>query len=84
MKNYRLQSKDLDIIAYWITSCEDMERPSVCNATCPVYELCEPLRKRIWGKDILKDTQYRMKLPVRTTQVPNDEKDVEEDARRRV
>lgn len=59
-RTYKFKDSDLDLIKYWITSCEDMERPNVCDSTCPVYSPCLRLRKKIWNRDILKDTEYRL------------------------
>ena len=60
VKSYRLKDSDLDILKYALTACEDMERPDICKATCPVYVPCLELRKKLWNKDVLKDTEYRL------------------------
>jgi len=61
-----IRKKDREQILYWLTACEDLERPNnrknKCD-TCPRYESCIELRKRIFGeKDILKKKHYRSSI----------------------
>jgi len=61
-----MRKKDKEQILYWLTGCEDLERPNnkkrKCD-TCIRYENCTDLRKRIFGeKDPLKKKHYRTSI----------------------
>lgn len=58
---YNLSEHDLNLILYWITGCEDLQRPKKCQE-CIIYKECSELRYKLWERDVLKDTKYRMNL----------------------
>ena len=48
-----------NIILYWLTACEDLQRPEDCKK-CFIYEECLTARQILYGRDVLKDKTYRL------------------------
>lgn len=65
--NIKLTQTDLDVIKYLMTGCEDLNLftkdmdPAGCER-CPIERKCKDVRYKLWGKDVLKETKYRMQV----------------------
>ena len=50
-----------DIIKYWLTACEDLQKPKECNE-CSIHDDCLKYRTKIFGRDVLMDKEYRVRI----------------------
>lgn len=49
-----------DIILYWLTACEDLQREQGGCRNCYLEKECLMARYQLFGKDVLKDKKYKL------------------------